>query len=113
MSLLYDGDKSYKFEVGRNLLDIIQSNNLGMESPCGGKGLCGKCKVKVLSGNINHLTNEEFKFLSRDEIDNKVRLGCLVYPQGDIHIEFLDKKNTNHKILSDGYMPNFEKKSTT
>lgn len=110
MSLLYDGDKSYKFEVGRNLLDIIQSNNLGMESPCGGKGLCGKCKVKVLSGNINPLTNEEFKFLSRDEIDNKVRLGCLVYPQGDIHIEFLDKKNTNHKILSDGYMPNFEKK---
>ncbi|EQK43414.1 2Fe-2S iron-sulfur cluster binding domain protein [[Clostridium] bifermentans ATCC 638] len=110
MSLLYDGDKSYKFEVGRNLLDIIQSNNLGMESPCGGKGLCGKCKVKVLSGNINSLTNEEFKFLSRDEIDNKVRLGCLVYPQGDIYIEFLDKKNTNHKILSDGYMPNFEKK---
>lgn len=109
MSLLYDGDKSYKFEVGRNLLDIIQSNNLGMESPCGGKGLCGKCKVKVLSGNINPLTNEEFKFLSRDEIDNKVRLGCLVYPEGDIHIEFLDKKNTNHKILSDGYMPNFEK----
>ncbi|GAA0099584.1 ASKHA domain-containing protein [Paraclostridium bifermentans] len=110
MSLLYDGDKSYKFEVGRNLLDIIHSNNLGMESPCGGKGLCGKCKVKVLSGNINPLTNEEFKFLSRDEIDSKVRLGCLVYPQGDIHIEFLDKKNTNHKILSDGYMPNFEKK---
>lgn len=110
MSLLYDGDKSYKFEVGRNLLDIIQSNNLGMESPCGGKGLCGKCKVKVLSGNINPLTNEEFKFLSRDEIDNKVRLGCLVYPEGDIHIEFLDKKNINHKILSDGYMPNFEKK---
>ncbi|MDO7205173.1 hypothetical protein Q5M85_14575 [Paraclostridium bifermentans] len=38
MSLLYDGDKSYKFEVGRNLLDIIQSNNLGMESPLWWKG---------------------------------------------------------------------------
>lgn len=109
MSLLYDGDKSYKFEVGRNLLDIIQSNNLGMESPCGGKGICGKCKVKVLSGDINPLTNEELKFLSRDEIENKVRLSCLVYPEGDICIEFLDKKNINHKILSDGYMPNFEK----
>ncbi|WP_317852086.1 2Fe-2S iron-sulfur cluster-binding protein [Paraclostridium sp. AKS73] len=92
MSLLYDGDKSYKFEVGRNLLDIIQSNNLGMESPCGGKGICGKCKVKVLSGDINPLTNEELKFLSRDEIENKVRLSCLVYPEGDICIEFLDKK---------------------
>lgn len=110
MSLLYNGDNSYKFEVGRNLLDIIQSNNLGMESPCGGKGLCGKCKMKILSGDINPLTDEELKFLSKEEIDNNIRLGCLVYPKGDVHVEFLDKKDVNHKILVDGYMPNFEKK---
>lgn len=109
MSLLYDGDKYYKFEVGRNLLDIIQSNNLGMESPCGGKGLCGKCKIKVLNGNVNSLTDEEVKFLSKEEIDNNIRLGCLVHPKGDINVEFLNKKDLNHKILVDGYMPNFEK----
>ena len=80
MSFLYTGDKSYEFEIGNNLLDIIQSHNLGMESPCGGKGFCGKCKIKILSGDINDLTKEELKFLTKEEIDKNIRLSCLVYP---------------------------------
>jgi len=64
MSYLYVNDKSYEFETGKSLLDIIQMNHLGMESPCGGKGICGKCKTKILNGDINNLTNEELKFLS-------------------------------------------------
>lgn len=109
MSFLYTGDKSYEFEIGNNLLDIIQSHNLGMESPCGGKGFCGKCKIKILSGDINDLTKEELKFLTNEEIDKNIRLSCLVYPKGDLYVEFLDTKSVNHKILVDGYMPEFKK----
>lgn len=109
MSYLYVNDKSYEFEKGKNLLDIIQMNHLGMESPCGGKGICGKCKIKILNGDINNLTNEELKFLTNEEIDNNIRLGCLVYPKGDISIDFLDNDKKNHKILTDGYMPEFNK----
>ncbi len=109
MSFLYIGDKGYEFKIGNNILEIIQNNNLGMESPCGGKGLCGKCKIKVLNGDINPLTKEELKFLSKEEIKNNIRLGCLVYPKSDINVELLNKQNINHKILTDGYMPNFNK----
>ncbi|WP_373600559.1 ASKHA domain-containing protein [Paraclostridium bifermentans] len=109
MSFLYIGDKGYEFKIGNNILEIIQNNNLGMESPCGGKGLCGKCKIKVLNGDINPLTKEEIKFLSKEEIKNNIRLGCLVYPKSDINVELLNKQNINHKILTDGYMPNFNK----
>jgi uncharacterized 2Fe-2S/4Fe-4S cluster protein (DUF4445 family) len=108
MSFLYADDKSFEFEIGSNLLDIIQSNNLGMESPCGGKGICGKCKIQIISGDINDLTNEELKFLSKEEIDNNIRLGCLVYPNGNLSVKFLDDKVNNHKILVDGYMPDFK-----
>ena len=110
MNFLYVGGESYEFELGSNLLEIIQNNDLGMESPCGGKGLCGKCKVQIVNGTINELTNEELKFLSQEEIDNNIRLGCLVYPKGNLNIKLLKDKNTNHKILADGYMPEFIKK---
>lgn len=109
MSYLYVNDKSYEFKTGKNLLDIIQMNHLGMESPCGGKGICGKCKIKILNGDINNLTNEELKFLTNEEIDNNIRLSCLVHPKGDISIDFLDNNKKNHKILTDGYMPEFNK----
>lgn len=109
MSFLYTDNESYEFKVGSSLLDIIQSNNLGMESPCGGKGLCGKCKIQVLDGDINEFSKEELKFLSKEEIEDNIRLGCLVYPKGDLSVKFLENKNKNHKILADGYMPYFKK----
>ncbi|MGL5641501.1 MAG: 2Fe-2S iron-sulfur cluster-binding protein, partial [Paraclostridium sp.] len=109
MSILYANNESYEFKIGSSLLDIIQSNGLGMESPCGGKGLCGKCKIQVLDGDINELSEEELKFLSKEEVESNIRLGCLVYPKGDLKVKFLNDKNKNHKILVDGYMPEFKK----
>jgi uncharacterized 2Fe-2S/4Fe-4S cluster protein (DUF4445 family) len=32
---------------GENLLTFLQKNGINMESPCGGNGKCGKCKVMV------------------------------------------------------------------
>ncbi|GHU66368.1 hypothetical protein AGMMS49983_15860 [Clostridia bacterium] len=32
---------------GTNLLDVIRMNELPIEAPCGGRGTCGKCKVRV------------------------------------------------------------------
>ena len=46
---------------GRKLIDIINENNIPIETACGGKGKCGKCKVKVLEGNISDITENEKK----------------------------------------------------
>ncbi|MDR0874590.1 MAG: ASKHA domain-containing protein [Clostridiales Family XIII bacterium] len=32
---------------GSNLLDVIRASALPIEAPCGGRGTCGKCKVRV------------------------------------------------------------------
>ena len=43
--------------------------------PCGGKGTCGKCKIKITSGTI--LPNErDKKFLTEDEINSGFRIAC-------------------------------------
>lgn len=36
---------------GTSLIDVL--HEFGVEFPCGGKGSCGKCKVKVLQGEIH------------------------------------------------------------
>src|SRR3712207_943647 len=106
---IYPEDKIIYFNKGEKLLDIFQENGIILESPCGGKGFCGKCKIRVLRGDVGKITNEELKFLSKEELESGVRLSCLIYPQGDIEIEYINKKQLKHKILSDGYMPKFNK----
>lgn len=95
-----------EYTEGKNLLDILQENDIIIESPCGGKGTCGKCKIKVLTGELNDITKEEIKHLGED-VNNGLRLSCLVYPKGNIEVELLEKNSVKHKILSDGYMPEF------
>ena len=35
------------------LLSLLRQGGTLLESPCNGKGLCGKCKVRVLSGPVS------------------------------------------------------------
>lgn len=109
MNYLHINNEKYEFKQGTSILNIIQENKLGMESPCGGKGTCGKCKIKIIDGNINDLTDEELKFLTDEELKNNIRLGCLVYSKGDLSVEFIQDETKNHKILTEGYMPDFNK----
>lgn len=102
---IHGKEESYNYSEGESLLDILQDNGVIIESPCGGKGYCGKCKVQILEGNINQLSEEEIKHLSKREIEEGIRLSCLVYPKGDIHVKLLDKVEKNYKGLSDGYIP--------
>lgn len=49
-----------------------------ISSLCGGKGTCGKCKVKVEKGidGLNQLRERELKHLSQEELNTGIRLAC-------------------------------------
>jgi len=61
----------------------------------------------VLEGNLPPLSPTERKLLKEDEINADIRLSCLVVPKEDITIEILQKER-KHKILTTGYVPEFE-----
>mgnify|MGYP000570012107 CR=1 FL=1 len=110
MSILeiYNKDIFYNYQEGKNLLDILQDSGEIIESPCGGKGYCGKCKVQIFKGNLDKPTEEELKHLSKKEIGKGIRLSCFVYPKGDICVKLLYEEEKNYKALSDGYIPEIE-----
>lgn len=67
-----------------SLIDVL--HEYGIEFPCGGKGTCGKCKIKLLQGNI-HASNDHVKKIQNLGLGNEWRLACLSKCTSDISIE--------------------------
>ena len=40
-------------QENENLLEAARKVNVAIDAPCGGNASCGKCKVKILEGNID------------------------------------------------------------
>lgn len=100
-------NKIFEYIPEKNLLQLLLENEIFVDNPCNGKGSCGKCKIRLLKGNLPDISETEEKLLKKEEIDSGIRLSCLVVPQEDIVIEILQKER-KHEILTTGYMPDFE-----
>ena len=48
--------KEYDYEPGASLLEILLAQNIFIDNPCNGKGVCGKCKVRIVSHCHKHNT---------------------------------------------------------
>lgn len=50
---------------GENLLEVARKTNVAIDAPCSGNAACGKCRVQLLSGELEaektaHITEEEY-----------------------------------------------------
>lgn len=73
-----------------------------VESPCGGMGTCGKCKVFV-AGDAGEPDAVERRLLKPDEIDAGARLACRTKVTGDIRVTIPEESRSRvQKILSRG-----------
>lgn len=97
----------YEYEAGGTLLEILLAQRIFVDNPCNGKGVCGKCRVKIRKGELSQLTETEKKLLKQEELQEGVRLSCLIKPESDLEIELLQKER-KHEVLTSGYVPEFE-----
>jgi len=79
--------KKLLLEDGQSLMEILIQNGYYISAVCGGKGRCGKCKVRVLKGSAP-VTAEDEKFFTKEELDAGWRLSCLLYPTEDLTVVF-------------------------
>ena len=47
MNKITVGNSTYYAAEGERLSDVLIRNGLSVEHPCGGRGVCGKCRVTV------------------------------------------------------------------
>lgn len=66
-----------------SLLSTSKRAGIELDSVCGGKGTCGRCRVMVKELD-SPLTDDERKHLSAVEISKGVRLACQVFPEENL-----------------------------
>ncbi|MBN2286515.1 MAG: 2Fe-2S iron-sulfur cluster binding domain-containing protein [Tissierellales bacterium] len=84
--LIINQSKEYLVEGGDSLLSTLNEQNIFIPSACGGKGSCGYCKVKVISGGGPFLSTEKGYVTEKERVDG-IRLSCQLKVKQDIEIE--------------------------
>ena len=65
---------------GDNLLELARRGNVAIDAPCSGNGSCGKCRVKLLEGELETIPS---RHISQEEFDAGWRLSCNSKVMGD------------------------------
>ncbi len=93
------------FSGKMTISDFLHGQGTDFAHPCGGKGTCGKCTVKV-SGNISLPDATEKKYLSSAQLKNGLRLACRAKILGDCVID-CRKDDSDIVGITEGFMPDF------
>ncbi|MBU1536414.1 2Fe-2S iron-sulfur cluster binding domain-containing protein, partial [Myxococcota bacterium] len=102
LSLIINDKEPFTVSPGETLLNALYAKEIYIPSACGGKGTCGYCKVRVLSGDTNPLPTE-MEFLTRSERETGFRLACQIKLMESCQIrvppEYLDAREY-HGVVS-------------
>ncbi len=80
-----DGSKELEVKGGQPLLKALNQEGVFIPSACGGRGSCGLCKVKVVSGGGDYLPTE-LPWISDEEKKQNIRLSCQFKVKQDVAI---------------------------
>lgn len=106
----------YQADENSNLMEFLISAGILMNSDCAGRGTCGKCKVKILSGQLSPATETERKHLSERELGTGWVMSCQRVIKGDLIVEIpriedaVTRKIELQDVYGEGFLdPNVEK----
>ncbi len=100
-----------KVAENTTILDAARQLGAGLESVCGGKGTCGKCKVRIEEGNyakykINSsiaavATREEVnaRFLTKQQLKQNYLLACQTRIRGDVVVFVPEESRKGQQVV--------------
>ena len=97
--------------AGTTILAAAQGMGVGIEAVCGGKGVCGKCRVIIEEGrfeklglvsgkaHVSGLSAVEEKFLSPEELARGYRLACLAQLRESLVVTVPEESRTAKQVI--------------
>jgi len=72
----------------QSLMKILLEHQIPVASSCNGDGICGKCKVEVVSGgqNISSPTEAEILLKNKFGLGASIRISCQCFISGDVSL---------------------------
>ncbi|MCX8068894.1 MAG: 2Fe-2S iron-sulfur cluster binding domain-containing protein, partial [Thermodesulfovibrionales bacterium] len=84
MKITLTTNEAIEVSQGQDIYSVLKKAGIFISASCGGKGLCGKCKVKILSGNYEATS---YGKLTAKEREQGIVLACKTYPREDLFLE--------------------------
>ena len=100
--LLKTGGQERKItaEKNKSLLRTLQEQQIFLTAVCGGKGSCGKCRIRVMEG-AGGATEADRKCFRKEELEEGYRLACRFYPEEDCVIELENREEEGFFVVTD------------
>lgn len=83
---------------GSTIKEAMNDAGLEFDFLCGGRGTCGKCRIKISKGAGMPVTREQ-ELIEAEELDEGVRLACMTKVHNDLTVELPNRTKLQHHIL--------------
>lgn len=93
------GSQVLQVSAGQTISEALRGNGFALDQPCGGRGVCGKCKV-CARGALSPVCGEERRRLTEGDLSEGYRLGCMARIMGDAGVVLPPAQGALH-IMTD------------
>lgn len=100
---ILDQGKVFVLESAQHLFEVLQQEGLLAEAYCGGKGLCGKCLIQVVEGEVAPPTALELRHLDEKKIGEGFRLACQIELRSNLKIRIPHRDAFSLQSIFYGY----------
>lgn len=96
------GEKECTIQGKKNktLLEALRDSDMLITAVCAGKGICGKCRVQVLEGDVP-ASKTDLQFFTQQELEQGFRLSCRAYPRSNCTILLTSQEKDGFFVLAE------------
>ncbi len=80
------------------LQDYLLSQKIKVKTPCGCRGNCGRCYIKVIEGELK-ITSADQLWLSKDQLQQGYRLLCQAFTTEACVIEIDEDRLASQNVV--------------
>jgi uncharacterized 2Fe-2S/4Fe-4S cluster protein (DUF4445 family) len=94
--------ESISVSTGTLLVDAARLAGIDVLQPCGGQGRCGRCALKIESGQVRR---RSVLRLSKADLDAGYALACQTVVEGDVSVVVPPKEQIERRLTTDHVAP--------
>jgi uncharacterized 2Fe-2S/4Fe-4S cluster protein (DUF4445 family) len=84
MHIKLSSGKTLDISEGESILQALKRQGVYLISSCGGKGICGKCRIKLIEGEWDIKSTGK---IEPTDLKSGISLACQTFPQTDITLD--------------------------